>query len=74
MKVYERKRKKSGRKEPFSYIYKERNEYIPPTRRGMSYWFKFIVRMAFVIKLLSATGVINPILEKFRKENIVIST
>lgn len=30
--------------------------------------------MVFVIKLLSAIGVINPILEKFRKENIVIST
>lgn len=33
MKAYERKRKKSGRKEPLSYIYKERNEYIPPTSR-----------------------------------------
>lgn len=33
MKRYEKKRKKSGQQEPLSYIYKEKNDYIPPTSR-----------------------------------------
>ena len=46
MKRYEKKRKKSGQQEPLSYIYKEKNDYIPPTGGGMriiSYWFIFMV-------------------------------
>ena len=73
MKRYEKKRKKSGQQEPLSYIYKEKNDYIPPTggrMRIISYWFIFMVRVAFIIGLLSFTGLIDPILNRFKKEDL----
>lgn len=73
MKRYEKKRKKFGQQEPLSYIYKDKNDYIPPTGGGMriiSYWFIFIVRVAFIIGFLSFTGLIDPILHWLKKEEL----
>ena len=52
MKRYEKKRKKSGQQEPLSYIYKEKNDYIPPTGGGMriiSYCFEVKNAQCFIV-------------------------
>lgn len=69
MRRYEKKRKKLDSREPISYIYKNENYYEPSrVTIGFSTVFRFIIRIAIIVGILSYTGIIDQFIKKENQE------
>ena len=69
MKKYEKKRKKLKVSEPVSYIYKNENYYEPPkVTIGFTSVFRFMIRVAIIVGILSYTGIIDLFIDENNQE------
>lgn len=65
MKRYQKKRKKLNYREPISYIYKNENYYEPSrVKSSFSFIFRFIIRLAIIVGILSYTGIVDQFIKK----------
>lgn len=74
MKKFEKQRKKSGKKEPLSYIYQDEYPSQPgKMNRFLSCSFSFIVRIAMIVGFLSITGMADPFIKNLPRPTKVES-